>query len=285
MRLQDEVRAIVQRDGVIARKQHPELANAMDVLSRDRQLAAVLPGVYSAAGQVDERAVRLAALARWAPDAVLTGASAAQLSFWPTLRGSEVACALRWERREQRGFRFSRRRVPPELVVDRLGFRLTTPSLTALDLCAEHGGDGIDTALRSRTATIDAFWEAFALTGGRRGNADRRAFLLDSRAEPWSAAERLAHRLLRGAGITGWTANHPVRLEDQTYYLDVAFAQRRLAIEIDGRLHEDDPEVFENDRWRQNALVAAGWTVLRFTWRMLEEHPDTFVARVRELLG
>lgn len=55
-------------------------------------------------------------------------------------------------------------------------------------------------------------------------------------------------------------------------------------VEIDGRLHEDDPEVFENDRHRQNALVLHGWTVLRFTWRMLEDDPAAFVAAVREAM-
>jgi hypothetical protein len=29
-----------------------------------------------------------------------------------------------------------------------------------------------------------------------------------------------------------------------------------LAIETDGRLHETDANLFESDRWRQNALVA-----------------------------
>ena len=55
-------------------------------------------------------------------------------------------------------------------------------------------------------------------------------------------------------------------------------------IEIDGRLHEDDPDVFENDRWRQDALVLEGWTVLRFTWRMLEDHPEVVVARVERTI-
>jgi hypothetical protein len=54
----------------------------------------------------------------------------------------------------------------------------------------------------------------------------------------------------------------------------------KLALEIDGRRHETDEDLFESDRWRQNALVA-GWRVLRFTWRMLQEHPDVFIAAIR----
>ncbi|HEY0239636.1 MAG TPA: DUF559 domain-containing protein [Friedmanniella sp.] len=284
MSLQDEVRSIVDREGVIARREHPELAGSIARLRRQGDLVSVLPGVYAAAGVAGERAVRLAALSRWAPDAVLVGRTAAQLTFWPKLSGAEVACALRWERDGQPGFRFSRRRVPPELVIHRAGLQIARPSLTALDLVAERGGDAIDRALRTRTATLPGLWEAFTLTGGRRGNADRRSLLLDSRDEPWSAAERLAHRLLRNAGVTGWKANRPVTLEGQTYFLDIDFRALRLVIEIDGRLHEDDPEIFENDRWRQNALVVDGWVVLRFTWRMLEGHPEEFIARVKGAL-
>lgn len=56
-------------------------------------------------------------------------------------------------------------------------------------------------------------------------------------------------------------------------------------IEIDGRLHERDAEVFENDRHRQNLLVVDGWTVLRFTWRMLVDTPGDVIALVRAALG
>jgi very-short-patch-repair endonuclease len=108
--------------------------------------------------------------------------------------------------------------------------------------------------------------------------------LIDSRSEPWSAAERLGHRLLRAAGIKGWESNLPVHTDGQVCYIDIAFRQRRLAIEIDGRLHETDEDQFESDRWRQNALVANGWRVLRFTWAMLRDHPEAFVAAVVDAL-
>ena len=284
MSLQDEVWSVVAREGVIARRDHPELVGALARLRRQGELVSVLPGVYAPSGFADLRPVRIAALALWAPDAVLTGPTSAQLTFWPTLPGSEIECAVRWDRDPQPGFRFTRRTIAPELVARRSGVQVARPSLTALDLCARYGGDGIDRALRTRTATLPGLWEAFALSGGRRGNADRRALLIDSRDQPWSAAERLAHRLLRDAGVRGWKANAPVTLGRQQYFVDIAFRDLRLAIEIDGRLHEDDPDVFENDRWRQNAIVLEGWVVLRFTWRMLEDHPEVFVARDKRAL-
>lgn len=109
--------------------------------------------------------------------------------------------------------------------------------------------------------------------------------LLDSRDLPWSAAERLAHQLLRRAGIRGWKTNTPVFLCGRLYYVDITFGRIKLAIEIDGRQHETDEDLFESDRWRQNALVGDGWKVLRFTWDMLQHHPEVFVAAVRAAIA
>jgi very-short-patch-repair endonuclease len=122
------------------------------------------------------------------------------------------------------------------------------------------------------------------LTTARVGNPTRRQLLLDSRSEPWSEAERSLHRLLRAAGITGWQANRAVLLGDLTFYVDVIFRKRKLAIEIDGRLYHNGAEVFETDRWRQNLLVLDGWCVLRFTWTMINERPEEVIAMVRDAI-
>lgn len=280
-KLQDEVREVVGRDGLISRRDHPELSGATERLLRDGALVPVLPGIYATAAGARDRDVRMLAAARRDPDAVFVDRSAAQLSFWPKLPGDEVSCAVRTARAPSAGFRFVRRRVPPELVQERAGLRLTVPALTALDLCREIEGDGIDRALLTRTATLAGMHLALDLTGNRRGNQDRRRLLLDSRDEPWSAAERLCHQLLHGARIAWWKANYKVVIEGQCYYLDVAFPGLRLVVEIDGRLHETDEDLFESDRWRQNALVLDGWMVLRFTWAMLRDHPDKVVRDIR----
>jgi hypothetical protein len=48
--------------------------------------------------------------------------------------------------------------------------------------------------------------------------------------------------------------------------VDFAYPELRLAIEVDGYAAHSSVDAFRRDRTRQNALVAAGWTVLRFTW-------------------
>ena len=284
-RLQDEVRRIVNREGVLVRAEHPELVGAVGRLVRSGALVAVMPGVYAAAPRAEERPVRLLALAARQPDAVLVGRTAAQLTFWPTLPGDVVTYALRHKCLPQPGFSGARRAIDPELVREAPAGRVTVPALAALDLSAELGGDAIDQVLRTRTATLAGLHRAFELSPGRRGNRERLALLIDSRDEPWSEAERLCHRLLRGAGIPGWKSNHPVSVEDQLYFLDVAFPRLRVVLEIDGRLHERDEELFETDRWRQNALVLDGWLVLRFTWRMLTEHPEHVLETIRRALA
>ncbi|MGI8417573.1 MAG: endonuclease domain-containing protein [Nakamurella sp.] len=162
---------------------------------------------------------------------------------------------------------------------------MTVPALTTMDLVSQFGGDAIDRALRSRQVTLDLLWTALATTRGRAGNYERRRLLLDSRDSPWSAAERLAHRMLRAAGIDGWRSNFHLFYDGRDYYVDIAFPGLRLAMEIDGRLHETDPRIFEKDRYRQNALVAQGWTVLRFTYRMLVDDPDYVVRTIRRALA
>jgi very-short-patch-repair endonuclease len=84
-----------------------------------------------------------------------------------------------------------------------------------------------------------------------------------------SAAERVVAVLLRRARIRGWVANHPTA----GYCVDVAFLEEMLAVEIDGMASHGGARAFQRDRTRRNALIAAGWTVLNFTWADLIERP------------
>ena len=270
--------------GVASRRDHPELAGVLDRLLRADRLTAVLPGVYAATGSVRDPIVRMRAVMLRHRDAVLLQSAAAWLSFWPEVDVDVIEAAAPQKIRPARGYRFSRRRIPPELVIVRSGLRLTNPALTAIDLAPQTAADSIDMALRRRAVTLAGLYEALRITPNRTGNVDRRRMLVDSRHEPWSAAERLAHRLLRRHRVTGWKANLPVWVAGHLYYIDIAFRGLRLAIEIDGRLHEDDTDLFESDRWRQNALVLEGWDVLRFTWAMLRDNPDVVISTIRAAL-
>lgn len=170
----------------------------------------------------------------------------------------------------------------PELTTTRPGIRISSPSLTAIDLAPASRGYSIDDALRTRTATIAGMYSALGLTAWRKGNTARRRLLLDSRSEPWSSRERLAHRLLRGAGITRWRANVPIICDGNLFFQDIAMDDCPLVIEIDGKQHLD-PAAADYDRWRGNLLLLAGKQVLRFTAERLDD-PEGFIDVIRRAL-
>jgi very-short-patch-repair endonuclease len=66
--------------------------------------------------------------------------------------------------------------------------------------------------------------------------------------------------------------------------VDFAFGEARLIIEADRRRHHMSKLDFENDRRRDNTLMADGWRVLRITWEQLSDHPHEVVRLVRQAL-
>lgn len=66
--------------------------------------------------------------------------------------------------------------------------------------------------------------------------------------------------------------------------VDLALPELRIAIEHDGQAVHDRAGAFAADRRRQNALVAAGWTVLRFTAADLRWGAAPAVAQVLALV-
>ena len=282
----EAVRLLAQ--GPVRVKDHPGSRRTLYRLVERGAADAPFPGVLILRTSVDPLAHRLAALCLWDADAVVLGAAAARLTYWDGVPVPTITAYSARRFAGTPGFRLVHGRLDPWLIGERMGIRFSRVPLTALDLAEATQGGSIDQALRSRATTLPQLRQVLAATPHRPGNAARRRWLVDSRAEPWSAAERLAHRLLHEAGISGWSANHPVqvgpRRDRRRYYLDIAFPRARVAIEIDGRFHETDGTVFEADRRRQNELIDQGWLVLRFTWTMLTDDPAGFVKAVANLV-
>ena len=282
----DVIEHLLATEQVILRREHPGLDDALTRACVKGRLTRVLPGVFADPGQAEDPVIKMAAVTRWDPDAVIRGRAAASLTYWPDITtGSTVQVASPFRHRAQHGFEFTRWRVPSELVQLSGPIPVTTPSLTAIELATLDDSDPIDVALHSKQANLESLTTALTLTSHRRGNADRWRLMLDSRAEPWSRAERLAHRLYRRDGITGWSTNAKLVLPGAgTYFLDIAFQRERVAGEVDGWEHHSKADVFETDRLRQNALLLDGWLVLRFTWKMLTTDPDYVLTVTREAL-
>jgi hypothetical protein len=64
------------------------------------------------------------------------------------------------------------------------------------------------------------------------------------------------------------------------FEVDLHWPDARLVVETDGHEHHGTRAAFERDRARDQALTAAGWTVLRFTHRQIAEAPE----RVKQIL-
>lgn len=92
--------------------------------------------------------------------------------------------------------------------------------------------------------------------------------------------ELLVLGLLREAGLPEPELHH--RVFDGARFIaevDIAYPQLRIAIECDGGVHRT-PEVHERDLARQNDLILAGWTVIRFTWRRVQARPEVVANEV-----
>ena len=96
-----------------------------------------------------------------------------------------------------------------------------------------------------------------------------------------SELESKVLRVLVDGGLPEPVRQYRVVVDDQTYFLDLAYPEHMVAIEVDGFDFHRARGVFDRDRVRQNDLVRAGWTVLRFT---SESTAEEIVAAVRPFL-
>lgn len=270
---------ILATAGAIHAGTHRELRERIRRAVARGELMRLLPGVY---GADDSFLSRVAALRLWDPDAVLTGATAARVTWWPEFRDDSVSASTRRQMATYPGYDVHRWEIPADLILEVEGHRVVYPSLSVLQLIPRLGPTCIDEALRRRATSIAALHDALRSTPGRPGNPECLRHLRISRDEPWSHLERQAHQILRRAGFTGWRANHRLALPSGVVYLDIAFLRWRVAVEVDGFSYHSDPATFHSDRRRDVELQLAGWRVLRFTAETLPGMPEALRRILRE---
>ncbi len=257
---------------------------------RTGQWTKLYPGVYLVGRrELDQRASTRAAVAWAGSGAVARGLTAA---WWWRLRdwspaAAEVTVPRTRSRRLPAGVVLRRRNLDPVDLVVLRGLPVTALPLTVLDAAAALGNDSgrplVDRALQ-RWVSFAELHAAYCRLFGRHGSPWLGRVLRHAADGACSQAERVLHRLLRAARIDGWVANHLVVLSGIEYWIDIAFVAHRLAIEVDGWAWHSDVDRFAHDRRRQNALVLAGWTVLRFTWHDLTSRPQAVIAQIRVAL-
>jgi very-short-patch-repair endonuclease len=188
------------------------------------------------------------------------------------------------------GIRLHRRRLPASDVVAFDGIPVTSRIRTVVDCLAwlpyVEAVRLLDDCIRTRVLAPDRLAARVAEAARTHGVRQLRKLLDLTSAGAWSQAERLLHDLLKTSSLSGWQANASVVLPGGgPVVVDVWFPESRLAIEVDGRAWHASGERFQRDRSRQNRLVVAGVTVLRFTWDDLTLRPDQVIRTVRAALG
>ena len=264
-------------DGLLVAKHHRRRKSSFSRWCKAGRLVRLLPGVYAHPRAAADLPTRLRAVSARIPDAVIAGAAAARLTAWPQEQVGEIEVITPGRRVSRPGYRMVRRRLSASHVLRRGKLSTLSPELVAVDAAARDSGERVDHLLRARYP-LERIEAALSACPGRPGNRARRRVVHRSRSLPWSQAERRFHDMLDRNGIKGWVANATIRIGEASYAPDVGFGATPVACEVDGYEHHSSPEAFTRDRQRQNALVLAGWTVLRFTWDMLADEQAVVTA-------
>jgi very-short-patch-repair endonuclease len=169
----------------------------------------------------------------------------------------------------------------------RAGIPATTAARTLLDLAAIVSPRQLERAFdeADRLQLIDR--ERLAQLCELRGHRGIRSFrrfatrLLPTTVSTGSVLEYRFLKLCRDHGLPAPEANVQVA----GFEVDALWRRQRLVVELDGHAYHRGRAAFEHDRVRDATLQAAGYRVIRVTYRRLEDDPDGVVAAVARLLS
>ena len=161
------------------------------------------------------------------------------------------------------------------------GIPVTAPARTLIDFTSTSGAEEaervIAEAFALKLVTEPEVRAAVERAPGRAGVAQVRAIL----GQPGgpkrtrSGGERAMLRLIRAARLPTPRTNYPVA----GFTADFCWPEQRLIVEVDGYPYHSARAAFERDPRRDIVHTNAGYDVLRFTARQLEDEP-LYVAAV-----
>ena len=261
-------------------------------LLRDRRWVVVIGSVYvEASTPLTHASLARAGLLAAGTSSVLSHATAARLWGLATAADPDIHVTVPPDvHLKIAGLRAHRVPLAESDLDVRDGLLCTGMIRTIIDcilwLPEESGRALVLDALRRRLVTPEVLRSALFRTGRRHGLARAWRVLRDVADGAHSEAEVRMHRLLRAAGLGGWSANVRVADEDGLIgFADLLFDDVRLVVEIDGRAYHSDDDRFQRDRVRQNRLVMAGYTVLRFTWDDVVRRPEAVLTQIRSAVS
>ncbi len=188
-----------------------------------------------------------------------------------------------------------RRHWTPLPVTDRGevdGLPVTSLERTIVD-CARHlaptaGIVVADSGLRAG-ADIGRVAAVLEAAAGGRGVRRARRVLAEADGRSESPGESAVRWIAVDGGLSRPEPNHVVSTWRGEYRLDLAWTEQRVAVEFDGAVKYSGGEFGDPqgrllaEKARHDALVEAGWFVLRVTWGDLAD-PDLLVRRIRSAL-
>ncbi len=314
------IRGIASRQhGVVARRQLMDAGvsgHRIDQRLRTGRLVRLHTGVYGVAPVLAPWHTEMAAVLRCGPGAALSHQTAGQLWDFllqeagsreaePTVVSTTTDVRIRANRRGSgaragapaamgrsaprpgegsgAGIRIHRvRRLEVDEVTKREGLPVTTPARTLFDLASCLTAHDLERALSraDRRGLLEQRDLEKLLTRypRRAGNQLIRALLrgAEELRLTRSEAEALLLDLVREASLPRPSTN--VRVNG--YEVDFAWRAYRLVVEVDGFEFHGRAPAFERDRQRDGVLIAAGWRVMRVTWKQLTRRPEQVLARL-----
>jgi very-short-patch-repair endonuclease len=237
----------------------------------------------------------LAAVLDAGPAAAATLRSAAALWELPGYRfaAPDVVVPIGSNHRPSLGKITETRTLPEHHVTTVAAIPVVTPARLIVELAGREHPRRVERAAENAIAAGSLTAAALALVVGELAGRGRRGSTLLKRlvddlssgeAPPASELEARFRDLVEGAGLPQGLRQLDAGGEHWVGRVDVAYPAHRLLIELDGRRWHDSRSAMESDRRRDNDLVAAGWRVVRITWRQLVDDPVGVVALLRRLL-
>jgi very-short-patch-repair endonuclease len=259
---------------------------AIEHLVETRWLRRVHRGVFLVGPVAGQLAYEHAALLGCGASAVVSHRSAAAVwRIGPPRTGAVDVTVTAGHRRPQRGIAVHHAALDAAHIRQVRWLRITCPARTLLDLAAILPTDELERAANEAQvlglATATEIHTQLGAASGRRGAATLRAVLTAGPRLTRSELERRMHALADRVGLP--RPRNQARVLG--YTVDFLWPRERVIVETDGFGAHGTRMRFESDRSRDAALLAAGYRVLRFTWRQLVETPEVVAARLAVVLA
>jgi uncharacterized protein DUF559 len=268
--------------------------SAIDRRLRAGRLHQLHPGVYTVGHRVICREGRwLAAVLRGGAGAVLSHRSAAELWGICRPRGSaQIDIASPRSTRSHTSIRRHHINYYPDELTTRRRIPVTTLARTVFDLAADLRLEAFEAAIREaeylhrfRLEKLERLLERYpARRGAVTITACLRSLGHGPRGRVRSRLEVRFAALLARTGLPRPSINALLDLDGFKVEADCLWRAQRVIVELDGGESHGTRVAFEEDRERDRRLQAAGWRVIRVTWRQLDR-PKLLIGDLQQILG